>query len=228
MNPAGASGVPFIPETRSELVTAIAHYYRGEMSRMITWRDRLDRTTNWAIAAAAAMLSVTLSTPGSHHAVLLCCMLLVFLLLGIESRRYRFYDAVRARVRLVERNYYARVMDPSLPEAPEDWRRRLSEDLERPRYTLTIVQAMSIRLRRNYCWIYLTLLLAWWLKVTTIVLDARTGEAEFAHSFGTLLRNARVAYIPGALVIAGVLAFTAWMLIVMTRHAREAEEGAEV
>ncbi len=195
---------------------------------MVQWRDRLDRTTNWAIAAAAAMLSVSLSTPESHHGVILCCMLLVFLLLGIESRRYRFYDAIRMRVRLVERNYYARVMEPSLGESPENWRQRLSEDLQCPRYTLTLVQAMSNRLRRNYFWIYLTLLLAWWLKVTTVVLDARTGEARFVHSFGTLLRNARVAYIPGWLTITGVISFTVWMLVVMTRYRRESGEGAEV
>src|SRR5437870_213783 len=81
---------PVFPTTSVEFVNALAHYYRGELSRMISWRDRLDRTTNWAIAASAAMLSVSLSTAESHHGVLLFAMVLVFLLLGIESRRYRF------------------------------------------------------------------------------------------------------------------------------------------
>src|SRR2546425_12813510 len=54
---------PLFPTNSAEFVNTISHYYRGEMSRMISWRDRLDRTTNWAIAGGAAMLSVSLSTP---------------------------------------------------------------------------------------------------------------------------------------------------------------------
>src|SRR5262249_59304533 len=97
-----------IPRTSSEYVTLIAHYHRAEMGRMSGWRDRIDRTTNWAITVAGAMLSVSLSTPASHHGVLLFAMVLVLLLLVIESRRYRFFDVYRARVRRLERQYYAR------------------------------------------------------------------------------------------------------------------------
>src|SRR5262249_3804460 len=43
-----ATPVPF-PQISSEAITVLAHYYRGELTRMISWRDRLDRTTNWAI-----------------------------------------------------------------------------------------------------------------------------------------------------------------------------------
>src|SRR5215510_15332749 len=100
-------GLPLFPTNSAEFVNTISHYYRGEMSRMISWRDRLDRTTNWAIAGGAAMLSVSLSTAGSHHGVLLFAMLMVFLLLVIESRRYRFFHVYRSRVRLMERNYYS-------------------------------------------------------------------------------------------------------------------------
>ena len=35
---------------------------------MAGWRDRIDRTTNWAITGVAAMLSLSLSTPSSHQA----------------------------------------------------------------------------------------------------------------------------------------------------------------
>ncbi len=95
------------PTTSSEFTTVLAHYYRAEMSRMAGWRDRIDRTSNWAITVAGAMLSVSLSTPTAHHGVLLFAMVLVLLLLVIESRRYRFFDVYRARVRRLERNYYA-------------------------------------------------------------------------------------------------------------------------
>jgi uncharacterized membrane protein len=48
--------VPIFPASSAEFVNLLSHYYRGEMGRMMSWRDRLDRTTNWAIAAVAAML----------------------------------------------------------------------------------------------------------------------------------------------------------------------------
>ena len=34
---------------------------------MAGWRDRIDRTSNWAITVVGAMLSVSLSTPTAHH-----------------------------------------------------------------------------------------------------------------------------------------------------------------
>ena len=72
---------PIFPTNSVEFVNALSHYYRGEMARMMSWRDRLDRTTNWAITGVGAMLSLSLSSPQSHHGVLLFAMLLVFLLL---------------------------------------------------------------------------------------------------------------------------------------------------
>ena len=52
---------------------------------MAGWRDRIDRTSNWAITVVGAMLSVSLSTPTAHHGVILFAMVLVLLLLVIES-----------------------------------------------------------------------------------------------------------------------------------------------
>ncbi len=101
----GGSSLRF-PVLGKDDITTLAHYYRGEMARMMSWRDRLDRTTNWAIGAVAAMLSVTLASTTAHHGVLIFSMVLVFLLLQIESRRYRFFHLFRTRVRLLERNYY--------------------------------------------------------------------------------------------------------------------------
>lgn len=201
-----------------EEATVIAHFYRGEISRMITWRTRLDNTTNWAIAASAAMLSVSLSSPESHHGVILCCAVLVFLLLIIEARRYRFFEVSRRRVRLLERNYFAAVFTPGDSSAEPDWRARLSGDLRRPEHSVTLAQAMANRLRRNYGWIFLVLFTAWWLKVTTLVLDARTGAAQFVPTLGALVRHASVSYIPGELVIFWVVAFSVWLIYLVAAH----------
>ena len=56
---------PIFPTSSAEYVNSLSHYYRGELARMMSWRDRLDRTTNWAITGAGAMLSVSLSSPSA-------------------------------------------------------------------------------------------------------------------------------------------------------------------
>lgn len=213
--------LPVSPTTASEFVNTLAHYYRGEMSRMAGWRDRIDRTTNWAITVVAAMLSVSLSSPSSYHGVLLFAMLLVALLLVIESRRYRFFDVYRHRVRLMERNYYATIFaGDHLAEA--NWMPQLGHDLRMPHFYLSLNQAMSRRLRRNYCWIFLILLLAWLLKTTTAVLQPKSGEAEFIHSPREWFHNTSVSYLPGWVVLIGVIAFYSWLGDVMFKY-RETE-----
>lgn len=206
------------PVLSKDDITTLAHYYRGEMARMMSWRDRLDRTTNWAIGAVAAMLSVTLASTSAHHSVLIFSMVLVFLLLQIESRRYRFFHLFRTRVRLLERNYYGPFFDPEKPASDGKWAADLAETLRCPRFTISRRQAMARRLSRNYCWIFLILLGAWMLKTTTAVLQPRTGEAEFIHSVKEFLHNAAISYIPGWVVLLGVLLFYAWLFYVMFRH----------
>src|SRR5690606_38183401 len=130
---------------------------------MTGWRDRLDRTSNWAITVVAALLSVSLSTPDSHHGVLLFGMLLVSVLLLLEARRYRFFDVYRARVRRLERQYFAQILAP-LPEPKSksepdlDWALWLALDLRVPRFRISLGGAMSRRLKRNYIWLYLILM----------------------------------------------------------------------
>lgn len=216
---------PIFPTSSVEFVNALAHYYRGEMSRMMSWRDRLDRTTNWAITGVGAMLSVSLASPQSHHGVLLFAMLLVVLLLFIESRRYRFFHVYRTRVRLIERNYYARIFAPRDLVDPVHWMNQLGDDLRLPRFSMTRNEAMARRLRRNYIWLFLILLLAWLLKTTTSVLQA-TGTAEIVRSTGELFKNAAIGYIPGWLVLIFVLGFYGWLFYIMFTHREPAGELA--
>lgn len=166
------------------------------------------------------MLSISLSSPQSHHGVLLFTMLLIFLLLFIESRRYRFFHVYRSRVRLIERNYYVRLFSPRDLVDPAHWMSQLGEDLRLPRFTITITQAMARRLRRNYIWLFLILLLAWLLKTTTGVLQP-SGPAQIVHSTGELFRNAAIGYVPGWAILTLVLSFHGWMVFLMIKH-REA------
>jgi uncharacterized membrane protein len=206
----GMIPAPAFPKTPAEFITVLAHYHRAEIARMAGWRDRIDHTTNWSITVAAAMLSVSLSTPTAHHGVLLFAMLLVLLLLLIEARRYRFFDVYRGRVRSLERNYYAQILAP-VPDQDVNWTQKLGEDLRRPQFLMKRREAIGRRLRRNYCWMFLILLLAWVIKITSAKLQPGLGDAEFAFSFREVLKNAALGPLPGWMVVSVVVAFYAWL-----------------
>jgi uncharacterized membrane protein len=208
--------VPVFPSTSNEFITVLAHFHRAEIARMAGWRDRIDRTTNWAITVVAALLSVSLSTPTAHHGVLLFAMLVVLLLLVIEARRYRFFDVYRNRVRRLERNYYAQVFSP-VPGTSDDWVQALGEDLRRPLFLVSLRQAMSRRLRRNYCWMFLILLLAWLLRTTSMNLPENAVQTRLVQGFGEWVRNAAIGPLPGWSVLTAVALFYGWIILVSSR-----------
>jgi uncharacterized membrane protein len=219
--PAGSEiGRVYFPSSPGEFITLFAHFHRAEIARMAGWRDRIDRTTNWAITLVAAMLSVSLSTSNAHHSVLMFAMVLAFFLLMIESRRYRFFDVYRSRVRRLERNYYAKLFDPGLT-AEEDWQRIMAADLQTPTFVMSMAEAVSRRLRRNYIWIFLILLGAWALKVT---FPSFSGEIPAALTFPDWIRNAGVGHVSGWIISATVLAFYGWLVVAALRtHGRRGE-----
>ncbi|WP_245422423.1 DUF2270 domain-containing protein [Alsobacter soli] len=206
---AGGPDPPPLPGAAAERVNTLAHFHRAEIARMAGWRDRIDRTTNWAITVVAAMLSVSLSTPSAHHGVLLFAMLLVWLLLWIEARRYRFFDVYRARVRLMERHYFAEVFDRGAT-LHATWGRSLAEDLRAPRFRIGRRAAMSRRLRRNYIWMFLILLLAWVLKISSSKLQ-QSDRTDVLQSLDDVVANASLGPLPGWLVMALLAAFYLWL-----------------
>jgi uncharacterized membrane protein len=224
--PSSTPGTLLFPTSSSEFVAAFAHYYRGELARMMSWRDRLDLTTNWSIGAVAAMLSITLSSPDSHHAVLVFAMLIVYMLLTIEARRYRFFDVYRTRVRMLERLYYAPMFNPQETIDPSPWLSALGQDLRQPRFALSLTQAMARRLRRTYGWIFLILLLAWLLKITSAFLQPAGERGTLIRSVDELLQNAAIVSIPGWTVLLGILIFYGWLIYVAVRYSSDGGELA--
>ncbi|MBO0696612.1 MAG: DUF2270 domain-containing protein, partial [Verrucomicrobia bacterium] len=47
----------------------MSHFYRGEMSRIMVWRQRLDVTTNWAITSSTAIITIAFSTRDVPHII---------------------------------------------------------------------------------------------------------------------------------------------------------------
>jgi uncharacterized membrane protein len=144
---------------------AMAHLYRGEVHRMKLWRERLDRTTNWAVLLLAAILTWAFSSPDNPHYILLVGNLAVALFLVIEARRYRAYDMWRSRVRTLQRNVWAPGLDPTRDVDPT-WRKRLADDYDEPTLKITFEEAIAHRLRRVYLPLFCILDGAWALRVT--------------------------------------------------------------
>jgi uncharacterized membrane protein len=217
-----AGNRPAAPLTSNEFVTTMSHYHRAEIARMAGWRDRLDRTTNWALTVAAAMLSVSLSTPNSHHGVVLFAMLLMLLLLRIEARRYRFFDVYRARVRQFERYYFAQIFSPQ-PDYASNWLLMLGEALRSPKFLISQRAAFARRLRRNYFYMFLILLLAWVLKISTPNLQGAGIKRTFVNSVIEAMGNANLGPLPGVVVVAFVAVFYA--LLIFIAYFTPDEEG---
>jgi len=147
----------------SEFVTAMVHLFRAEIQRANVWRQRLDTTTNWAVIATGATLSVAFSQSTVHHGVIILNTLLVTLFLFIEARRYRYYELWSYRVRLMETDFYAAMLVPPFHPSPE-WAESLAENLLAPKFPISIWEAFGRRLRRNYLWIFLILGFSWVAK----------------------------------------------------------------
>ncbi|PSP78136.1 hypothetical protein BRC81_08830 [Halobacteriales archaeon QS_1_68_20] len=184
------------------LVTLVGHFYRGQLDRETTWRARLDRTTNWAVLVVATLLTWTFSGASNPHYVLLIGALMVVVFLGVEAHRYRAYDVPRSRVRMLEEDLFAQVFDPSRDVTHDEWRRMLSEDLLRPASKVSVLEALSRRLRRVYLPLLTVLLAAWLLKL--MVFQPRSDWVGAAS----------LPPIPGQVVLAVVAALYALAVVV--------------
>lgn len=176
-------------------VNAMSHFYRGELGRIMQWRARLDNTTNWAITTSSTIFTVAFSLREVPHIIFLFNIAIVAIMLWIESRRYRFYDAFRARVRMLEAHFLVPVVMQNMKILQGDWRKLLSEDLLVPSFKISAFEAVGRRLKRNYVFIFVVILVAW---VTKIFLHAPlpiTGWHSFynALAVGESIRSWLVA-----------------------------------
>lgn len=193
--------------TRSEVVTALAHLYRGELARSNTWRSRLDATTNWAVVTTGIALSYAFGGAQNTPVVILNVNLLVLLFLFIEARRYRYYELWTHRVRMLETNFYSGILSPSHRRS-EDWNLRLIESLQHPRFPIGLLEALGRRYRRTYALLILILALSWVVKLVIHPTPVATwseflGRAAIGHAPGWIVLAIGVA-LNGALVALGL------------------------
>lgn len=212
------------PLTRQEYLSVMVHFYRGEVHRSTSWRQRLDATTNWAVLTTAAMLSFAFATtvrvpgpvtpeidhPGDYtHVILLLSSLIILAYLSIEARRYRYFEVYRARVRMLEENFLIPVITRQLESPMGSWREMVAMDLDLPKYKTTLVEAMGFRLRRNYILIFAILLGGWVVKLS-IHPHLATSWEELWHRMAVGPCPSWVVAMLGLLFYGGLLLLMWW------------------
>ncbi len=206
------------PETAplsSSALQALIHLYRAEVGRMTAYRQRLDTTTNWAITSSALVTTFSIGNPLIPHTAFLFLMIVDVFFLLVEARRFQAYEAARYRVLLLEHYFYPEVLGQ--PVAAE-WRRALIEALQAPfSYpSVAMLGALGWRLRRNYLWIYASVLITWMAKMQI------TGGAQ-----ADMVADARIGPVPGVVVWAGVVLFYILLALVGLGAKRTYPMGSE-
>lgn len=198
------------------LGSVLAHFYRGEMDRETTWRQRLDETTKWAVTVIAAILTYAFSASDTSHAILLVGIMTTLMFLGIEARRYQDYDVYRARIRLLQENLFANALDPSAGVEHPNWRKEMSDDLCTPTLKVPYREALGRRLRRVYLSLLTVILAAWIFRITIL-------------SSGPIsLDTAALGLIPGIVVISLVaLVYFVAVGLAFAPHQRHAKGDSD-
>jgi uncharacterized membrane protein len=206
--------------------TVMSHFYRAEVGRIMLWRQRLDLTTNWAVASVTAVTAYALGHAEVTHLVFLFAAAIVLFLLFVESRRYRYYDAFRARVRMLEAHFLLPVLRLETPAAAPDWRGQLAADLALPSFKISRRDALCRRFGRNYAWIFGITGCAWGVKIWA--------HCPGAHAFAGFFRAAQAGQpLPAPLfwtLAAALLGTLAWMAVGAVRlefYSAETDIAAE-
>ncbi|HEY2103953.1 MAG TPA: DUF2270 domain-containing protein [Chthoniobacterales bacterium] len=180
-------------------VNAMSHFYRGELGRIMVWRQRLDITTNWAITSSTAIITIAFSNRDVPHIIFFFNLAIVWVMLWIEARRYRFYDAFRARVRMLEAHFLVPMVMENRQMLQGEWKKLVCEDLILPSFKISKLEAIGRRLKRNYVFIFILIMVAWVTKIFLHADHSMDSVSGFYHAL-------RVGHIPSWLVASIFLA----------------------
>ena len=197
------------PRFDNAYVTAMSHFYRGELGRIMVWRSRLDPTTNWAITSTSTIFTVAFSIESVPHIIFFFNIAIVSIMLWIEARRYRFYDAFRARVRMLEAHFLVPIVAQNTMLLQGEWQKLVCEDLLLPSFKISAFEAVGRRLKRNYVFIFLIILLAW---ITKIFLHAKPP----INSFGSFYQALAVGTSIPSWLVAGLFVGTFASVLTVT------------
>jgi uncharacterized membrane protein len=201
-------------------VNTMIHFYRGELGRIMSWRQRLDVTTTWAITSTTSIVTISFSLKAIPHIVFFFNIAYVWMLLWIEARRYRLYDAFRGRVRMIEAHFLV----PMILQNPNllvgDWKRLVCQDLILPSYKIGRLEAVGRRMS-NYVFIFLIIIVAWTMK---IFVHAQTPIDSFGAFYGALAVQSLPSWVACVIFFGTILSVIALIIYVSRLSTEEVGE----
>ena len=209
--PEPQQGTPKGPLFDTGYVNAMSHFYRGELGRIMAWRARLDTTTTWAITSTTTIFTVAFSIREMPHIIFFFNICIVLIMLWIEARRYRFYDAFRARVRMLEAHFLVPMVLQNTHLLQGDWQKLVCEDLLMPSFKISKLEALGQRLKRNYIFIFMVILTAW---VTKIFLHSKihiNSPEDFYHALAVSGFPSWVVAVTFVLTFLSVISLTIYV-----------------
>src|SRR5256886_11217797 len=169
------------------------HFCGGELGRIMAGRQRLDITPNWPTTSSTAIITIAFANREVPHIIFFFNLAIVWVMLWIEARRYRFYDAFRARIRMLEAHFLVPMVMENRDLLQGEWKKLVCEDLILPCFKISRLEAIGRRLKRNYVFIFILILVAWVTKIFLHASHAMEGPGDF-------YRALRVGHIPSWLV----------------------------
>src|SRR6266700_828982 len=151
------------------------------------------------------------------HIIFFFNLAIVWVLLWIEARRYRFYDAFRARVRMLEAHFLVPMVMENRQMLQGEWKKLVCEDLILPCFKISKLEAVGRRLKRNYVFIFVLILVAWLTKIFLHATAPINDIVSFYHAL-------RIGHIPSWLV-ALVFAGTFVSVIAITIYVSKRSSG---
>jgi len=148
------------------------------------------------------------------HIIFFFNLAIVGVLLWIESRRYRFYDAFRARIRMLEAHFLVPMVMENRELLQGEWKKLVCEDLILPSFKITKLEAIGRRLKRNYVFIFILILVAWLTKIFLHATAPITDVVSFYHAL-------RIGHIPSwvvAMVFVGTFISVISITIYVSKH----------
>lgn len=199
-------------------VATLTHFYRGELGRIMEWRRRFDATANWAIIGTGSLFAFAVRNPDMLNESMLINLSVLGFFAFLEARRYRFYDAFRARVRMLEVHFIAPALIGGDRRPLEGtWRSHLVEDLITPSFKCSFAFALGRRFRHIYGALHVFVLIGWGALVSF--------EAQ---SFSDWIARFGIGSLRGWIVVALVLLYVATLAYAIVHSGALGAKSGEV
>lgn len=199
-------------ESMGNIQTFMIHLYRSETGREIALRGRLDVTIGGAVVVTSGLVPFAFSSPDASHIILLANGLLLLIFLLVEARRFQIHEMIMRRVRTIEKDYIAPLinqiaLEPRAMEYRPYVDLSLVNNLLHYEAPISRFHAVVSRLRSIYIYLFGAVYIVWLQKVTG-------GRAD--QSLLELInQQAAIGSIPGTAVffVVTVLMLAALILV---------------